>query len=80
MIKWWIAQDSTIVRRDKTIVYNVYDYFTTLYKKGQSDRPFKRTADAMSEPYFVTCFYLLLRLQEYRKLYNTYIVNITICH
>ena len=33
----------------KTIICNVYDYFNTLHKKGQSHGPFKRTADATSK-------------------------------
>ena len=33
----------------KTIICNVYNYFNMLYKKGQSHKPFKRTADAKSK-------------------------------
>ena len=37
----------------KTILCNVYDYFNKLHKKGRSDGPFKRTADATSEQYLL---------------------------
>ena len=42
---------------------NVYDYFNTLHKKGQSHEPFKRTADAASKQDIFT--YLKVEISIY---------------
>ena len=47
----------------KMIICNVYDYFNTLHKKGQSHRPFKRTADATSKQDIFT--YLKVEINIY---------------
>ena len=51
-----VGQGIRLKGQTKTIIANVYDYFNDLHRKGQSQGPVKRTADATSEPLRVcTC-------------------------
>ena len=62
------GQGIRLTGQTKTILCNVYDYFTTLHKKGRSDGPFKRTADATNKPYLVSLFLLAFETVRIQKI------------
>ena len=46
--KGGIGQGVRVGSQTKTIIGNVFDYFTRLHRQGRGDGPCKRTADATS--------------------------------
>ena len=59
------GQGIRLTGQTKTILCN---YFTTLHKKGRSDGPFKRTADATNKPYLVSLFLLAFETVRIQKI------------